>query len=157
MTTTHLLRRELKRFLPWHQARLDCLSHLMVSLIQVRTVNLTQIALAFDVAVQSESVYKRVKRFFRHHVFETDGLAVLVTSWLDLGPRLVLCLDRTKKDLAENLAQNVGLDLGRCFAYGNHQSDLPLLELVGNPYAVEPTNVLRKIAVERQWPILNYR
>ncbi len=64
MTATHVLARELKRFLPWHQARLDCLSHLIVALIQVRTVNSTQLALAFNVAVQSESVYKRVKRVF---------------------------------------------------------------------------------------------
>lgn len=102
MTATHILARELKRFLPWHQARLDCLSRLIVALIQVRTVNLTQLALAFEVAVESESVYKRVKRFFRHHVFETDVVAVLVTSWLDLGPRWVLCLDRTNWQLGRH-------------------------------------------------------
>ena len=70
-----------------------------MALIQVRTVNLTQLALAFDVAVQSESAYKRVKRFFRHHVFETDVVAVLVSCWLDLGARWVLCLDRTNWQL----------------------------------------------------------
>ena len=48
MFATHVLSRELKRFLPWHQARLDCLSRLIVALIQARTVNLTQRALAFD-------------------------------------------------------------------------------------------------------------
>ena len=99
MSATHVLSRELKRFLPWHQARLDCLSRLIVVLIQVRTMNLTQLALAFDVAVQSESAYQRVKRFFRHHVFETDVMAVLVTRWLDLGPRWILCLDRTNWQL----------------------------------------------------------
>jgi hypothetical protein len=95
MNAAHVLKQELKRFLPWHQARIDCLSQLMIALIQVRTVNLTQLALAFDVPVQSASVYQRVKRFFRHHVFETDQVAVLVTRWLDLGERWVLCLDRT--------------------------------------------------------------
>ena len=80
MTTTHVLSEELKRFLPWHQARLDCLSHLLVALIQVRTVNLMQLALAFDVTVKSESVYQRLKRFFRGHEFETDLIAVIVTS-----------------------------------------------------------------------------
>lgn len=94
-SAAHLLRQELKIFLPWHQARLDCLAHLMLALIQVRTVNLTQRALAFDVAVKAPSVYQRLKRFFRHHVFETDVVAVLVTQWLDLGERWVLCLDRT--------------------------------------------------------------
>jgi hypothetical protein len=49
MNTTHVLAQELKRFLPWHQTRLDCLSRLIVALIQVRTVNLTQLALTFTV------------------------------------------------------------------------------------------------------------
>ena len=68
-----LLKQELKIFLPWYQARLDCLAHLMLALIQVRTVNLTQLALAFDVVVKAPSVYQGLKRFFRYHVFETDG------------------------------------------------------------------------------------
>lgn len=95
MMAAHLLKCELKRFLPWHQARIDCLAQLIVAMVQVRTVNLTQLALAFDALVQRESVYQRVKRFFRHHQFETDLVAVLVTSGLDLGKRWVLCLDRT--------------------------------------------------------------
>ena len=99
MNTTHVLAQELKHFLPWHQARLDCLSRLIVALIQVRTVNLTQLALAFDVAVKSESVYQRLKRFFRQHVFETDFIADVVTAWLDLGEQWVLCLDRTNWQL----------------------------------------------------------
>jgi len=95
MNAPQALSRELAAFLPWHRTRLDCLSRLIVALIQVRTVNLTQLALAFDVAVKRESVYQRLKRFFRHHVFETDLVAVVVTSWLDLGERWMLCLDRT--------------------------------------------------------------
>ena len=95
MTAAHLLKQELKRLLPWHQARIDCLAHLIVALIQVRTVNLTQLALAFEVSVQRTSVYQRVKRFFRQEVLETDQVAMLVTQWLDLGERWVLCLDRT--------------------------------------------------------------
>jgi hypothetical protein len=95
MMAAHLLKLELKRFLPWHQARIDCLAQLIVAMVQVRTVNLTQLALAFDAVVQQESVYQRVKRFFRHPAFEADLVAVLVTSWLALDDRWVLCLDRT--------------------------------------------------------------
>lgn len=95
MTAAHLLRDELKRLLPWHQARIDCLAHLIVAMIEVRTVNLTQLALAFEVSVQQASVYQRVKRFFRQEVLETDRAAMLVTQWLDLGERWLLCLDRT--------------------------------------------------------------
>lgn len=101
MTATHLLGKELKRFLPWHQARIDCLSRLIVALIQVRTVNLTQLSLAFETTVQSESVYQRLKRFFRHHCIETDQIAQLVSRWLDLGDHWVLCLDRTNWQLGQ--------------------------------------------------------
>lgn len=68
-----------------------------------------------------------------------------------------LCLDKTKRRLAADLARTCGIDLKYSYAYGNHQADLPLLESVGFPHVVEPTRPLRKIAVERKWPILDYR
>jgi phosphoserine phosphatase len=49
------------------------------------------------------------------------------------------------------------MDLSSSFAYGNHQSDIPLLELVGHAHAVEPTEQLRKTALEKGWPILTFR
>ena len=72
-------------------------------------------------------------------------------------PKGPLCLDTTKRQLATELAQRTGIDLARSYAYGNHQADLPLLELVGFPHAVEPSGPLRKIAVKRNWPIMAYR
>ena len=55
------------------------------------------------------------------------------------------------------LARQVDIDLASSYAYGNHQSDLPLLELIGNPYVVEPTEPLRKVALANKWPIQTYR
>ena len=72
-------------------------------------------------------------------------------------PKGALCLDTTKRRLAIELARSSAMDLKQSYAYGNHQADLPLLETVGFPSAVEPTGPLRKIAVERNWPILSYR
>jgi HAD superfamily hydrolase (TIGR01490 family) len=68
-----------------------------------------------------------------------------------------LCLDATKRHLATELARSSGIDLKFSYAYGNHQADLPLLEAVGFPRVVEPTRPLRKVALERNWPILAYR
>ena len=99
MTATPLLKEELKRFLSLHQARINCLTQLMQAMISVRTVNLTQLALAFQTSVQSDSVYQRLKRFLRQPVFETDQVTTLVTSWLALGDRRVLCLARTNAQL----------------------------------------------------------
>ncbi len=72
-------------------------------------------------------------------------------------PKGPLCLDGTKRQLAEELSRKTGIDLARSYAYGNHQADLPLMESVGFPNAVEPTRPLRKIALSRKWPILSYR
>lgn len=52
-------------------------------MVPMRTVNLTPLALAFDAPVQRESVYQRLKRFFRRAFFEPDRVAALVARWLD--------------------------------------------------------------------------
>ena len=68
-----------------------------------------------------------------------------------------VCVDQNKKMLMLKLAQKIGLDLKKSYAYGNHPSDLPLLESVGFPHAVAPNRILEKIARQRSWPILGYR
>ncbi|MGD2100047.1 MAG: HAD family hydrolase [Desulfobacterales bacterium] len=69
----------------------------------------------------------------------------------------LVCVDRNKRKLMLELAQKIGLDLEKSYAYGNHPSDLPLLESVGYPHAVSPNRILEKIARQRSWPILGYR
>jgi len=90
------------------------------------------------------------------HLLCTD-LEADANGLLTGKPKGPLCLDTTKRHLATKLAQSTGIDLARSYAYGNHQADLPLLELVGFPHAVEPSKPLLKIAVARNWPILAYR
>jgi HAD superfamily hydrolase (TIGR01490 family) len=46
------------------------------------------------------------------------------------------------------------VDWEHSFAYGDSYSDLPVLELVGNPVAVRPEERLQRIAEERNWTIL---
>ncbi|HHO75765.1 MAG TPA: HAD-IB family hydrolase [Deltaproteobacteria bacterium] len=88
----------------------------------------------------------------------------LICTELETGPDGLLtgrakgpvCSGINKKQYASRLAHDLDLDLLRSFAYGNHHSDIPMLEMVGNPHAVEPNDILRKIAKERNWPILTY-
>jgi phosphoserine phosphatase len=68
-----------------------------------------------------------------------------------------VCVGQNKRKLTLELAHNIGLDLEKSYAYGNHPSDLPLLESVGHPHAVAPNRILKKIAQQRSWPILSYR
>ncbi|MBA3610362.1 MAG: HAD-IB family hydrolase, partial [Rubrobacter sp.] len=45
------------------------------------------------------------------------------------------------------------LDLSRSYAYADAISDLPMLEAVGNPVAVNPDRRLEASAKERGWRI----
>jgi putative phosphoserine phosphatase / 1-acylglycerol-3-phosphate O-acyltransferase len=104
-------------------------------------------------------------RYLLEPVVRDLGFNHLICTDLEVGPdglltgkaKGPLCLDLTKRVLAEKLAKDININLESSFAYGNHQSDLPLLKLVGNPRVVEPTEPLRKVALANQWPILNYR
>jgi len=60
------------------------------------------------------------------------------------------------KAIAETAAEH-GIDLAECAAYSDSMNDLPLLESVGYPHAVNPEGELRKIALTRGWPIHELR
>jgi HAD superfamily hydrolase (TIGR01490 family) len=54
-------------------------------------------------------------------------------------------------------AERVGIDLSASYAYSDSATDIPMLEAVGHPHAVNPDKELRKIAGERGWPILQFQ
>jgi len=55
-----------------------------------------------------------------------------------------------------DLAQAEGYDLAECYAYSDSSTDIPMLEVVGHPTAVNPDKALRRIALERGWPIRTF-
>lgn len=59
-----------------------------------------------------------------------------------------------KAQAIEKLASDRGYDLDRSYAYSDSISDLPMMELVGHPVAVNPDSELAAIARERGWPIV---
>jgi HAD superfamily hydrolase (TIGR01490 family) len=59
-----------------------------------------------------------------------------------------------KAQAIEKLASDRGYDLHLCYAYSDSISDLPMMELVGHPVAVNPDSELARIARERGWPIV---
>jgi phosphoserine phosphatase len=61
-----------------------------------------------------------------------------------------------KAEAIAELAESQGYDLERSFAYSDSATDIPMLEAVGHPYAVNPDRALRKEAVARQWPVLTF-
>lgn len=54
------------------------------------------------------------------------------------------------------LAQECGYDLASSYGYSDSVTDVPMLEVVGHPFAVNPDKELRKVASEREWPVLMF-
>jgi HAD superfamily hydrolase (TIGR01490 family) len=52
------------------------------------------------------------------------------------------------------LAEEKGYDLQLCYSYSDSASDLPMMEMVGHPVAVNPDSPLANVANQRGWPIV---
>ena len=61
-----------------------------------------------------------------------------------------------KAEAIEELAREWKLDLSACYAYSDSATDLPMMEMVGNPVAVNPDKELREVAEENNWPIMEF-
>ncbi|WP_239456317.1 HAD family hydrolase [Nocardioides solisilvae] len=61
-----------------------------------------------------------------------------------------------KARAVEALAAECGYDLDASYAYSDSVTDVPMLEAVGQPFAVNPDRELRRVATERGWPILTF-
>jgi HAD superfamily hydrolase (TIGR01490 family) len=61
-----------------------------------------------------------------------------------------------KAEAMRSLAADRGYDLTECYAYSDSFTDVPMLEAVGHPVAVNPDTELRKVAVENHWPIRDF-
>ncbi len=59
-----------------------------------------------------------------------------------------------KAEAMEKLAAERGYDLRLCYSYSDSASDLPMLEMVGHPVAVNPDAPLEAVAHQRGWPIV---
>jgi HAD superfamily hydrolase (TIGR01490 family) len=62
-----------------------------------------------------------------------------------------------KAEALRELAAAESFDLDESWAYSDSHTDVPFLEAVGHPVAVNPDRQLRKIAERRSWPILRFR
>ena len=90
-----------------------------------------------------------------HHIICTD-LEESKNGLLTGKPIGQICIGGYKKELTLKLVDKLNIDLKKSYAYGDNQSDIPLLKLVGNPVAVEPTSKLKKFAQNNNWTILNH-
>ena len=64
---------------------------------------------------------------------------------------------KEKAVAVRELAEKKGFDLTECFAYSDSNNDLPLLQCVGHPSAINPDALLGLRAMAEGWPIHDFR
>lgn len=64
---------------------------------------------------------------------------------------------KEKANAVQDLAQLTGLNLAECYAYTDSHNDLPLLQCVGRPSAINPDAILGLRAMAEGWPIYDFR
>lgn len=67
------------------------------------------------------------------------------------GEILHFCKGPAKSEAILRIASEEGIDLDASYAYSDSATDIPMLEMVGNPVAVNPDRPMKKKALEAGW------
>ena len=102
MADIRQLERTLEETLPWNKARINFLAKFLIGLIQVRTVNLVEIASVFAGKAKAESHYKRIQRFLRYYELSYAVIAMFVVKLMGQAGPWVVTLDRTIWQLGDS-------------------------------------------------------
>jgi len=102
MTEVKMLETVFKRHLKFNAARINFLANFIIALLKVRTVNLTEIAVAFCGKAQKKSHYKRLQRFFRFFPLDLTTIAKFIAEFLPIKwDAWTLAMDRTNWKLGK--------------------------------------------------------
>ena len=66
------------------------------------------------------------------------------------------CYGPEKPVAIRELAEARGIDLDASYAYSDSATDLPMMEIVGHPVAVNPDRPLLRVARERGWEVVRF-
>jgi HAD superfamily hydrolase (TIGR01490 family) len=112
-----------------------------------------------DIYVVSSSPEEVVRPLARH--FGVAGViatrAQVGDDGLYTGELEFYAYGAFKADAIRQLAHRAGLDLAGSYAYSDSFTDLPMLEVVGHPVAVNADRELRRVAEERGWERRDFR
>lgn len=95
MADIRLLERTLASNVAWSRARINFVAKFLVALIQVRSVNLMEVAGVFAGGALKGSHYKRIQRFLRHFELPYAAVAAFVLKLLGVPRPWALTIDRT--------------------------------------------------------------
>ncbi len=137
------LKKILEKNCSWNKARLDCFVRMLFALIKVRTVNLREIAVAFNSSAQIDSRYKRIKRFFAGFTIDRDALACwMFKLFFPQQEKIYLTIDRTNWFWGK-VPINI-LTLGICYEGIAIPLFWKLLSKTGNATAKEHKELIKK-------------
>ncbi len=77
------------------------------------------------------------------------------TATGEMAPPVIA--EQEKQQALLRLCREYNVDTAQSKAYSDSFSDLPMLETVGKPVAVNPDRRLRRVALKRGWPVLDLR
>ena len=124
---------------------------------QARTLLAAHAAAAHDVIIVSSSGQEMVAPIAvllgAGHVIATR---MQVATGRYTGVMEFFAYGEAKAASIRDLAAERGYRLADCFAYSDSVTDVPMLEAVGHPHAVNPDRALRKLAQARGWPVLAF-
>jgi phosphoserine phosphatase len=68
-----------------------------------------------------------------------------------------LCYGEGKVLRSKKLAKTHHINLENSYFYTDSYSDLPMLQIVGHPFIINPDPRLKRTAREKKWPILDWK
>jgi HAD superfamily hydrolase (TIGR01490 family) len=138
----------------------ETLERIVDPIIYAEAVDLIELhrALGHRIVVVSASPEEIVVPLARHL-----GVATTIASRAELdehgrytGEVAFYAYGPFKAAAIEELAEREGIDLSLSFAYSDSHTDIPMLEMVGHPVAVNPDRILSHLAREREWEIRRF-
>lgn len=111
-----------------------------------------------DIYIVSSSPEEVVKPLAGH--FGVAGVIATRASIVDgryTGELEFYCYGDAKGEAVREVAEAAGIDLAGSYAYSDSITDLPMLEVVGHPVAVNPDRELRREAEAREWDVRDFR
>ena len=103
-----------------------------------------------DVALEQVTGYLGFHAVICNRLVYRDGVA---TGEVEIP----LIAEEEKVRAMERLCEKFGTEMKQAKAYSDSFSDLPMLEAVGTPAAVNPDRRLKRVAHERGWTILDLK
>jgi phosphoserine phosphatase len=112
-----------------------------------------------QIYIVSSSPEEVVRPLARHF-----GVSGVIATRAEVGPDgrytgelEFYCYGAEKANAVRETARRAGIDLAGSYAYSDSITDMPMLESVGHPVAVNPDRELRRAAEERGWKVRDFR